>query len=115
MKHVPEPIQRVISAFDQLPGIGPRAASRFAYWLIGQPKDQIQRFAKALLELSEHVRTCDTCHQWSDQNPCGICRDPQRDGKTTCIVAYSPAVKHIVDTGVFSVKFHVLGGTIVPL
>ncbi len=115
MKSVPESIQRVISAFDQLPGVGPRAASRFAYWLIGQPKEQIQRFAKALLELAEQVRTCDTCHQWSDKSPCGICRDPGRSSEIICVVAYSPDVKHIEDTGVFSGKYHVLGGTIDPI
>ena len=115
MKHVPEPIRRVIAAFDQLPGIGPRAASRFAYWLIGQPKEQIQSFAKALLALAEHVRTCDICHQWSDQNPCSICADSKRHSNVICVVAYSPDVKHIEDTGVCSGRYHVLGGAIDPI
>jgi len=115
MKNVPEPIQRVISAFDQLPGIGPRAASRFAYFLVGQPKELIRRFATALLALAEHVQTCDICHQWSDQNPCGICRDSSRSPNVICVVAYSPDVKHIEETGVFSGKYHVLGGTVDPI
>ena len=115
MRHIPEPIQRVISAFDQLPGIGPRAASRFAYWLIGQPKEQIRRFAEALLALAEQVKTCDICHQWSDKNPCEICHNSQRNKKQLCIVAYSPDVKHIEETGVFSGIYHVLGGTIDPI
>lgn len=115
MKYVPEPIRRVIAAFDQLPGIGPRAASRFAYFLIGQPKEQIQSFARALMALAEHVRTCEICHQWSDQNPCSICTDTKRTDGVICVVAYSPDVKHIEDTGVYSGKYHVLGGTIDPI
>lgn len=115
MPHVPEPIRRVIAAFDQLPGIGPRAASRFAYWLIGQPKEQIQGFAHALLALAEHVKTCEICHQWSDQNPCTICRDSKRHSNVICVVAYSPDVRHIEETGVYTGRYHVLGGTIDPI
>ena len=115
MANIPDPIRNVIAAFDRLPGIGPRAASRFTYWLISQPKEQIEQFARALLGLAEHIRTCEICHQWSDINPCVICKDSKRDTGIICVVAHSPDVKHVEETGVFSGRYHVLGGTVDPI
>jgi recombination protein RecR len=112
MNRIPEPIQRVIAAFDRLPGIGPRAASRFTYFLISQSKEQIEQFARALLGLAEHVRVCEICHQWSDMNPCMICGDAKRQRGPICVVAQSPDIQHVEDTGVFQGVYHVLGGTI---
>ncbi len=115
MAQLPEPIQNAASAFDSLPGVGPRAALRYAYWLVTQPKESIERFARSLQKLAEQVRHCDVCGQWSDKSPCAICSDPARDQSVLCVVASSPDIRAVEDTTVFKGRYHVLGGTIDPI
>ena len=115
MAQLPLPIQQAAAAFDRLPGVGPRAALRYAYWLVTQPKEVIEQFARAVDGLSKEVRSCSVCHQWTDQAVCRICRDPKRDPASICVVALSPDVRVIEDTGAFQGRYHVLGGTIDPI
>ena len=115
MSSLPPALHNATSAFDSLPGVGPRAALRYASWLVTQPRDVILRFAKNLAMLAEDITTCSVCHQWSDQAICRICRDPNRDAQSICVVASSPDVRVIEETGVFKGRYHVLGGTIDPI
>lgn len=115
MASLPEPIQNAAAAFDSLPGVGPRAALRYAYWLVTQPRENIERFARSLQVLAQNVRHCDVCGQWSDRSPCSICADPKRDASSIAVVASSPDIKTIEETGVFKGTYHVLGGTIDPI
>jgi recombination protein RecR len=115
MSHLPEPIQNAAAAFDSLPGVGPRAALRYAYWLVTQPKEVVERFGRTIQTLAQSVRHCDVCGQWSDRSPCTICADPKRDASSICVVATSPDIKAVEETGVFKGTYHVLGGTIDPI
>ena len=112
---LPEPIHEAAAAFDSLPGVGPRAALRYAYWLVTQPRESIERFARAMQKLSSSIAHCSICHQWSDQSPCAICRNPARETHTLCIVATSQDVQSVEETGVFKGRYHVLGGTLDPI
>lgn len=115
MAQLPEPIQNAAAAFDSLPGVGPRAALRYAYWLVTQPKEVIERFSRSINTLAQNVRHCDVCGQWSDRSPCAICSDPKREAAQICVVATSPDIKAVEETGVFKGIYHVLGGTIDPI
>lgn len=115
MPSLPEPIHDAAAAFDSLPGVGPRAALRYAYWLVTQPKDTIRRFAKSLEGLADRVTVCGICHQWADGSPCVICSDSRRDRATICVVATSQDVRVLEETKAFKGLYHVLGGTLDPI
>lgn len=115
MPSLPEPIQNAAAAFDSLPGVGPRAALRYAYWLVTQPKEVVERFGRTIQTLAQSVRHCDVCGQWSDRSPCAICANPTRDASLMCVVATSPDIKSVEETGVFKGTYHVLGGIIDPI
>ena len=115
MTSIPEPVSRAAAAFDSLPGLGPRAALRYAFWLITQPKDAILRFAKSVEGLATNVTTCTTCHAWADRSPCAICRDPSRDRSSLCVVATSQDLRAVEETGAFHGTYHVLNGTLDPI
>lgn len=115
MSSLPPALHNAAAAFDGLPGVGPRAALRYASWLVTQPREAILRFAKNIAQLAEDITTCSVCHQWADQAICRICRDPHRDAQSICVVATSPDVRVIEETGVFKGRYHVLGGTIDPI
>lgn len=114
MPSLPEPIQNASGAFDSLPGVGPRAAMRYAFWLVAQPREVIESFARSILGLT-HVSHCSLCRQWTTDSLCSICRDPRRDKGLVCIVATSDTIRAVEETGAFSGVYHVLGGTIDPI
>ena len=115
MPLTPDAIHRAAAAFDGLPGVGPRAALRYAYWLVTQPRDSLTRFADALMRLADGVVRCAECGLWSDQTPCGICRDGTRNSAVLCVVANPQDVRVIEDSGAFKGRYHVLGGTLDPV
>ncbi len=115
MSSLPEPIERATAAFDRLPGLGPRASLRYVSWLTTQPKEAILAFARSIEALAQAVRRCEVCQQWTDQNPCRICRDSGRDQHLLCIVATSQDIRPLEDSGAFKGRYHVLHGTLDPL
>ncbi|MBU1032741.1 MAG: toprim domain-containing protein [Patescibacteria group bacterium] len=115
MAKIPQPISDLAAEFDKLPGVGPRAALRYAYWLVNQPKDRMKRFAQALLNLAESVERCHVCGLWSENGTCSICSDMQRDRTILCVVATSQDARVIEDSGAFKGAYHVLGGLIDPI
>jgi len=112
---LPRPLHDAASALDGLPGIGPRAALRYAYWLAGQPREAVLKFARAIESLASNVKACDTCGAWSDADGCPICLDPKREDGSLCVVATSQDIRVIDESGAFHGKFHVLGGLLDPI
>lgn len=110
MPSVPRPIHDAAAAFDSLPGIGPRAALRFAYWLAAQPKELVLKFARTLESLANSITHCQICGMWTEQSPCDICTDPRRDQQLLCVVSTSQDVRIIEESGAFRGRYHVLGG-----
>jgi recombination protein RecR len=114
-KLTPPPIHDVAAEFDGLPGVGPRAALRYAYWLMTQPRERLFRFADALRRLADGVTRCKICGLWSATSPCIICANPSRDQSKLCIVANQQDVRVIEESGAYRGLYHVLGGTIDPV
>ncbi len=112
---VPQPIGDLAAMFDRLPGVGPRAALRYAYWLAAQPKHVAEQFSQVLQRLAASIVPCQVCGMWTDKSPCAICADPRRDNGQICVVAMSQDVRVMEDAGVFQGRYHVLGGLLDPI
>jgi recombination protein RecR len=112
---IPRSIDELAKMFDRLPGVGPRAALRYAYWLAGQPKPVINMFAEVAKRLAEQIKTCSVCGMWTDEQTCSVCADTGRDASLLCVVANSQDIRVIEDAAVFRGKYHVLGGLIDPV
>lgn len=112
---VPQSINDLASMFDRLPGVGPRASLRYAYWLASQPKQTIQQFSDVLQKLAANIVPCQVCGTWTDRSPCSICADPRRDNGQLCVVAMSQDVRVMEDAGIFQGRYHVLGGLLDPI
>ena len=110
---LPSAVQRLIDEFSRLPGIGPKSASRLTFFLLRQDHaDQIGALAQALTELRERTRTCSTCFNITDDDPCRLCSDSHRDSSVLCVVEEPLDVLAIERTGRFRGRYHVLGGAI---
>lgn len=114
MKRFPETIQRLLNEFSKLPGIGPKSAERFVFYLLRRPKEEGWVLADVIKAAVAKVQRCTTCFDFSETNPCEYCRDKHRDHSIVCVVAASPDVLAIEKTGEYNGLYHVLGGVIAP-
>ncbi len=109
------PLARLIDQFEQLPGIGPRTAQRLALYLLRQPEETTQAFAKALISAREQVGQCKTCFHLSAEAECEICKNPTRNKELLCVVADSRDLLALERTREYKGVYHVLGGLISPM
>jgi recombination protein RecR len=108
-------IEELITELARLPGIGRKTAQRLTFHLLQQPSEQAGRLASALVAVTERVRACEQCGNLTEEQPCGICRDPRRDGAVVCVVEEASAVVVVDRSTDFRGRYHVLGGRISPL
>ena len=109
------PLARLIEQFQRLPGIGPKTAQRLALHIIKRPEEEVQALARALLEAKKQVGLCQVCFHLSAEPVCEICRNPQRDRETICVVSDSRDVIALEKTREYRGLYHVLGGVISPM
>jgi len=108
-------IEDLITELARLPGIGRKTAQRLTYHLLQHPPEQAGRLAATLLTVAERVRPCQDCGNLTEEQPCGICRDPRRDPSLLCVVE-EPSTLAVVDRSTdFRGRYHVLGGRLSPL
>jgi recombination protein RecR len=108
-------IEELITELARLPGIGRKTAQRLTFHLLQQSPEQAQRLASVLASVSERVRPCEVCGNLTEEQPCGICRDPRRDKGLVCVVE-EPSTVGVVDRSTdFRGQYHVLGGRLSPL
>ena len=75
------PVNRLITEFARLPGIGQRTAQRLAFHVLRLPSDQVLPLADAIREVKETVGLCETCFNLSVGPTCRICEDARRDAE----------------------------------
>lgn len=108
-------MQALIEAFRKLPGVGPRTAERFVFFLLSQPDGVSRELAQALVRVKETIRFCKTCFNLADGEECGICQDPARDRAILCVVEDHRSIRAMEKTGHFKGLYHVLLGALSPL
>lgn len=115
MHPLAEPVSQLIEAFTQLPGIGPKTASRLVYFLLRSDDAVALNLAHALADLKANTLFCSVCHNIADRDPCPICADTQRNHALICIVEEPLDVQAIERTREYAGVYHVLHGAISPV
>ena len=109
-----QPVARLIDEFAKLPGIGPKTASRLAFYLLRGSREEATALAEAILDMKERIRLCSTCFNITESDPCAICADPARE-RAICVVEEPLDVVALERTGQFKGRYHVLHGAISPV
>ena len=109
-----EPINRLISEFNKLPGIGPKSAQRIAFYLLRASEENARDLAEALLSMKSRITLCSSCFNVTDSNPCRICSNLERDRTKICIVEQPQDILALEHTRVYKGLYHVLHGAISP-
>ncbi len=104
-----------MDALTQLPGIGPKSASRLAYYLLRAPLDVSMGLSEALRDLKARTRLCSTCFNITETDPCGICDDGTRDRRIICVVEEPLDVIALERARSYKGLYHVLHGVISPV
>jgi recombination protein RecR len=115
MRGVPRAFDRLVAELQRLPGIGAKSAARLAYHLLRAPREDAERLAKAVSESREAVRRCSVCNTLTEDDPCDVCSDPERDPSLLCVVEEPGNVAAIEKTREFRGRYHVLWGALSPL
>lgn len=113
--HYPEPISRLIDSFMKLPGIGPKTASRLAFFVLTMEEDSVLTFAKSLVDAKRELTYCSICGHITDIDPCHICQDPKRDRSMICVVQDTKDVIAMEKMRDYNGLYHVLQGAISPM
>lgn len=110
----PPAVRELLEQLEQLPGVGPRTATRLVQYLVRNP-DGARLLSQALARAADAVRHCNVCFLLTEEDPCPLCRDTSRDRGLICVVEDPLNAWAVEATGEFRGVYHVLGGTLDPL
>ena len=110
-------INKLIELFRQFPGIGPRQAKRFVYFLLSQTNAYRDLLAENIKNLKETIDICKSCYRYFPKDKiksdkCVICRDPRRDDSCLLIVSRDVDYENVEKSHAYDGKYFVLGGNI---
>jgi len=108
-------IERLTGELSRLPGVGQKTALRLVHHLLKGSREDTIRLSRSLVDLAERIRPCRECGNFSEDELCEVCANPQRDRSVLCVVEEAYEVGAIERTGQFRGIFHVLGGRLSPL
>lgn len=110
-------IHKLEKLFTAFPGIGPRQAKRFVYFLLSQDDVYINDIAQLMTKIKGEVKQCESCFrffQTANSNICDICSSPSTDKSTLLVIEKDVDFENIRKSGVYRGVYFILGG-ILPI
>lgn len=107
----PNAIEQLVEHFSSLPGIGPRQATRFVYFLLKQEPKKVTAFRDAIGELQTSISLCKECFL-PHEGTCAICTNAERKHAIVCVVEKESDALRLEKTGIYNGRYFVLGGTV---
>lgn len=114
MSILPRSVQNLIDAFSRLPGVGPKTASRLAFYLLTKADADISTLGDAVINLKKNLVYCQECFNIAEKSPCDLCADPKREKDKLAVVEEPLDVVALNKTSYYGL-YHVLGGVISPI
>jgi len=110
-------LEKLVEAFIEFPGIGPRQAKRFAYFLSEADDNFVKELGELMLEIKKEIVQCPSCFRYhavhnNFQKECSICKNLNRDSSLLMVVEKDVDFENIEKTGVYNGKYFILGGTL---
>ncbi|MGD0284585.1 MAG: recombination mediator RecR [Candidatus Saccharimonadales bacterium] len=117
MQVLPSALVDVIDAFGCLPGVGPRTAERYAYYLVRHDPEQAAQLARSIEKLNTKIGYCHKTFALvsADQKLSDLYTDPRRDKTVIAVVAEPFDIVALERTAQFHGTYHVLGGLVSPI
>ena len=114
---IPRPLADLIEAFGQLPGVGPRTAERYAYYLLKSDTQKSQLLQETLDSLHSKIKNCPKTFALidSDEELSQLYTDPKRNKQQVAVVADPFDIVALEKTNSYRGTYHVLGGLVSPI
>lgn len=110
-----EPIDILVAQLAKLPGVGTKSAQRLAYHILDMPDSAASSLADAITNAKQKVKFCSVCGNYTDVEPCAICRDKGRSKNIVCVVQDAKDIFALEKMREFRGQYHALGGAISPV
>ena len=114
---LPQALENAIEALSHLPGVGPKTAERYAYYLFRTNSQIAKSIADSLSNLHDNVKSCPATFALIDasEDISPLYTDPTRDKSTVLVVEEPLDIYAIEQTKGYKGTYHVLGGAISPI
>jgi len=111
------PISSLIESFSKFPGIGPRQAKRFVYFLLSKDPTYRNDLSNALTRLNEEIVQCTSCFRYFQKINegevfCSLCRDDERTKEQLLVVEKDVDFENMHKAGIWNGFYFILGGAI---
>ncbi|MDP2641685.1 MAG: toprim domain-containing protein [bacterium] len=112
-------IDKLSEIFARFPGIGPRQAKRFVYFLLSKNGDYTSELVRAVQGLKKEIVQCSECLRFfpstgSGRALCSICSDESRDNSILMVVPRDIDFEAVERSGSYKGYYFILGG-VVPI
>ena len=114
MKQYPRSLNKLINELSKLPGIGGKTAQRLAFHILALTDNEASSLASSIVEAKKNLHYCSVCGNLTDQDPCLICSDSNRDESIICVVETPQDVMAMERIREYNGLYHVLHGAISP-
>ena len=108
-------LDELIDSIKCLPGVGPKSATRMAYYLLQRDPKGARRLANSILNSFELLGKCTSCNNFSESPTCDLCLDPKRNKKILCIIEMPTDLLMFEQTHSFDGMYYILMGRLSPL
>jgi len=108
-------LDELIDSIKCLPGVGPKSATRMAYYLLQRDPKGARRLANSILNSFELLGKCTSCNNFSETPTCDLCLDPKRNKKILCIIEMPTDLLMFEQTHSFDGMYYILMGRLSPL
>ncbi len=115
MLNISDTLETLVTELTKLPSVGRKTAQRLAMFLIKQPRTDVERLSKALIEIKDKIKFCSVCCNITEDDVCKICSSGKRNKSSICVVEEPQDVYAIEKTNEYKGLYHVLHGRISPL
>jgi len=117
MQVLPPALENLIEALGNLPGVGPRTAERYAYYLVKHNPHTSKQLADALGNVHDNIGYCKKTFALvaKGQELSDLYTDPRRTKKIVAVVAEPFDIVALEKTAQFNGTYHVLGGLVSPI
>lgn len=108
-------LEALIQALRRLPGVGARSAQRMAFHLLQRDREGARLLSHALADAADHIKHCERCHTFTENEICSTCLDARRDTTRLCVVETPADQSALERTAAYKGLYFVLMGKLSPL
>jgi len=107
-------IQKLIDLFAKFPGVGPKTAARFVFYLLENSNAESEELGQTIIALKKSLKLCNFCFKWfqGEGALCEICSNGGRHKNLLCIIEKQTDLVSIEKNKIYKGLYFILGGTV---